>query len=240
MKGYTVICTRASNTIGRNFSIFFFSHCFRNADELKVQKSLTQLLKLLKTLLIETDMSVISPTIKYDPSKNDIITFAGGCFWGTERLFKRFYGHGVDGLKVGYGIGQVDDKESLSYEQVCSGEADYAEVLQVSYHKGDQAILKSLCEFFFKVHDPTSLNSQGDDHGRQYRSAIFYHDESQVQVINKVIEEFQPKWDNKIVTVVEKIMKYFDAEDYHQDYSESDLANEKNWIPCETHFVREI
>lgn len=184
-------------------------------------------------------MSVISPTIKYDADKNDVITFAGGCFWGTERLFKQFYGKGVDGLKVGYANG-LENLESLSYEQVCSGETDYAEVLQVSYRKGDREVLEQLVGFFFKVHDPTTKDSQGEDQGRQYRSAIFYHDEGQIEVINQTIVKFQAKWDGEIVTVVEKIKKYFDAEDYHQDYSESDLANEQNWVPCETHFVRDI
>jgi len=184
-------------------------------------------------------MSTISPTIAYDSAKNDIITFAGGCFWGTERLYKRFLNNGVDGLKVGYANG-TQDLDSLSYEQVCSGETGYAEVLQVSYEKSHPEILRELVRFFFRVHDPTTVDSQGEDQGEQYRSAIFYHDESQLRTINEVIEEFQPKWDNKIVTVVEKIKKYFDAEDYHQDYSESDLANERNWVPCVTHYVRDI
>lgn len=183
-------------------------------------------------------MSTVSGSIQYDPVKNDVITFAGGCFWGTEKLFKRFYGHGVDGLKVGYANGK--EVESLSYEDVCSGETDYAEVLQVSYTKNDEKVLRELVGFFFKVHDPTKLNAQGHDQGTQYRSAIFYHDDSQLDIINEVIEEYQPKWDNKIVTVVEKIKRYFDAEDYHQDYYETDLSKERNWAPCATHFVRDI
>ncbi|CCH40688.1 hypothetical protein BN7_222 [Wickerhamomyces ciferrii] len=185
-------------------------------------------------------MVTVSANIKFDQEKDSVITLAGGCFWGTERLFRSHFSGRITDLRVGYANG-LDKFEELSYEQVCSGETEFTEVLQITYPKENSETFKNLIQFFFKVHDPTTFDKQGeDDVGKQYRSAIFYHDDSQIDIINQVIEEFNPKWDNKIVTVVEKINNWFDAEDYHQNYYETDLANERNWAPCSTHFVRDI
>lgn len=184
-------------------------------------------------------VGTVSSNLKYNKDTDSVISFAGGCFWGTERLFKEFLNKGVVDLRVGYANG-TKAPETLSYEEVCKGDTDFAEIVQVSYDKANPDILRTLVQFFFKVHDPTTVNLQGHDQGTQYRSAIFYHDESQVGVINEVIAEYNPKWDNKIVTVVEKIEKYYDAEDYHQNYFESELHAERGWPACETHFVRDI
>ncbi|CCH46826.1 hypothetical protein BN7_6425 [Wickerhamomyces ciferrii] len=110
-----------------------------------------------------------------------------------------------------------------------------AEVLQISYDPSTVS-LKELLGFFYKTHDPTTLNSQGPDQGTQYRSAIFTHDDEDLKIAKQVTEEYQPKWGNAIVTKVEPIKNFYDAEDYHQLY----LHNNPSGYECPTHFVRNI
>lgn len=141
-------------------------------------------------------------------------TLAGGCFWCLEAVFDEV--KGVQGVESGYAGGHVDNP---SYRAVCNGDTGHAEVVQVHF---DPSIVsyRDLLNVFFAIHDPTTLNRQGADVGTQYRSAIFYHDEEQKKVAEELIKDLntQKIWDRPIVTQVEKLDKFFMAEDYHQEY----------------------
>lgn len=141
-------------------------------------------------------------------------TFAGGCFWCTEAVFKRL--KGVEEVVSGYSGGRVDDP---TYEEVSSGDSGHAETIQVRF---DPSIISyaQLVEIFFKLHDPTTLNRQGQDSGEQYRSVIFYHSEKQKETAQKVMEKFEKEkiYSDPIVTEINPFTKFFKAEDYHQDY----------------------
>jgi len=141
-------------------------------------------------------------------------TFAAGCFWGVEAYFKLI--EGVIDTEVGYAGG---DKENPTYEEVCTGKTGHAEACEVEYDDS-KITFEELLHHFFKIHDPTSLNKQGGDVGTQYRSVIFYHDESQKDVALKTIEELNAseKYKKKIVAEVISVEKFYKAEDYHQDY----------------------
>lgn len=141
-------------------------------------------------------------------------TLAGGCFWCLEAVFDEI--KGVHSVESGYAGGHVDNP---SYRAVCNGDTGHAEVVQVHF---DPSVVsyRNLLNVFFAIHDPTTLNRQGADVGTQYRSAIFYHDEEQKRAAEELIRELnaQKIWDNPIVTQVEKLDKFFMAEDYHQEY----------------------
>lgn len=138
--------------------------------------------------------------------------FAGGCFWCIETIFAEL--KGVKQVVSGYIGGMVEDP---TYEQVCSGETGHAEAVRIDY---DPAIIsyQDLLEIFFSVHDPTTLNRQGNDIGTQYRSAIFYHNEDQALLAKVVIEREQANRMAQIVTEVVSATKFYLAEDYHHDY----------------------
>lgn len=110
-----------------------------------------------------------------------------------------------------------------------------AEVLQISYDP-QQVSLKELVSFFYRIHDPTTIDRQGGDVGTQYRSAIFTHGDEDLKIVKLVTEEFQPKWNNSITTKIEPIKNFYDAEDYHQLY----LDKNPSGYHCPTHFVRDI
>jgi peptide-methionine (S)-S-oxide reductase len=141
-------------------------------------------------------------------------TFGSGCFWCTEAVFERL--KGVHSVVSGYAGGTV---ENPTYEEVCNGTTGHAEVTQITY---DPALITydELLEVFWKTHDPTTLNRQGNDVGTQYRSVIFYHDEEQKQLAEKYKEELDRSgaWDKPIVTEISPLTNYYEAEDYHQDY----------------------
>lgn len=178
-------------------------------------------------------MSVISPTIKFNPQSNKLITIAAGCFWGVEQVYRKYYGSkGLIDAKVGFANGAIDNP---SYKRVCEGDTQFAEVLQISYDP-KQVSLKELLSFFYKIHDPTTLDRQGADTGTQYRSAIFTHDDEDLKIAKQVTEEYQPKWQNSIITKIEPIKNFYDAEDYHQLY----LDKNPTGYHCPTHFVREF
>ena len=141
-------------------------------------------------------------------------TFAGGCFWGMEKLFSEL--DGVVSTRVGYTGGHV---KSPSYEIVCTGITGHAEAIEITYDPSRISYLK-LLEVFFSYHDPTTLDRQGNDVGSQYRSAIFYHDAVQQKAAQSSIELLtQAKvFKNKIVTKVEPAGEFYAAEDYHQKY----------------------
>jgi peptide-methionine (S)-S-oxide reductase len=140
------------------------------------------------------------------------IALAGGCFWGVDEYFSRKAG--VIDTKSGYANGTV---ENPTYEQVCTGKTGYAETVYVKYDE-EKISLRVILEKFFKIIDPTSLNKQGNDRGTQYRSGIFYIDESDVNVIESFLEEKRPLYNKPIVVEVMPLMSFYSAEEYHQDY----------------------
>lgn len=145
---------------------------------------------------------------------NQTATFANGCFWCTEAIFKRL--HGVQSVQPGYTGGT---KENPTYEQVCTGTTGHAEALQITF---DPEIIsyQTLLEIFFRTHDPTTLNKQGNDVGTQYRSAIFYHDEKQKELAEYTKQQLttEKTFADPIVTEIVPFTKFFLAENYHKDY----------------------
>lgn len=142
------------------------------------------------------------------------ITFGGGCFWCVESCFNML--KGVDSAVSGYSGGH---KENPTYEEVCTGETDHAEVVQVTYNP-EIITYEQLMEVFFFLHDPTQLNRQGNDIGTQYRSVIFYNDEVEKQKAEKALQtsEASGRWNGKYVTEIVKFEKFWAAEQYHQGY----------------------
>lgn len=141
-------------------------------------------------------------------------TLGGGCFWCLEAAFQRL--KGVVSVVSGYAGGTVPDP---GYRQVCTGTTGHAEVVQVGF---DNALIDfaTLLRVFFSIHDPTTLNRQGADVGTQYRSVIFYHDDSQAAIAHALIAELGAEglWDGPIVTQVLPLPTFYPAEPYHQDY----------------------
>ena len=136
----------------------------------------------------------------------------GGCFWCLEAIFKRV--KGVDKVTSGYAGCR---RPNPTYEQVCTGVTKCAEVVKIDY---DPSIIsyEELLYIFFAIHDPTQLNRQGADVGTQYRSVIFPLNENQCQIAKKMIEKLNPLFENKIVTTIEDPGKFYEAEEYHQNY----------------------
>ena len=133
--------------------------------------------------------------------------FAGGCFWCVEAIFQRV--DGVKNLTSGYCNGL---SQNPSYEEVCSGQSEHAEVLKIDYDE-QQISYAELLEVFVATHDPTSLNQQGGDRGTQYRSAVFYIDESQKQLAITLLSTIK-----NAVTEVTELDVFYAAEEYHQNY----------------------
>jgi peptide-methionine (S)-S-oxide reductase len=147
-------------------------------------------------------------------SPKETITLGGGCFWCTEAVFEDL--KGVEKVESGYSGGAVPNP---TYEQVSSGDTGHAEVSQITF---DPKVisLKQILEVFFTVHNPTTLNRQGNDEGTQYRSVIFYRDPDQRAMAGQVIKEIQDAkiWNGPIVTEVTPFKAFYKAEDYHQEY----------------------
>ena len=143
-------------------------------------------------------------------------TFAGGCFWCTEAVFKDVIG--VTAVESGYIGGHVDNP---SYKQVCGGDTGHAEAIRVTFDP-DQLAYRDLLDIFFATHDPTQLNRQGNDVGTQYRSAIFPHDAEQEAEARAAIARNAANWPAPIVTTIEPLGNWWPAEDYHQDYWEGE------------------
>ncbi len=144
----------------------------------------------------------------------EIATLAGGCFWCLEAVFDDL--KGVESVESGYMGGKTVNP---SYEEVCSGETGHAEVAQLSFDP-KQVSFKEILEVFFVIHDPTTLNRQGNDVGTQYRSAIFYHSAEQKAAAEQVIANMSAAkvYEDPIVTEVVPASKFYVAEDYHQEY----------------------
>jgi len=141
-------------------------------------------------------------------------TLGSGCFWCTEAVFQRL--EGVTLVESGYSGGKIHNP---SYEQVSSGTSGHAEVTQITYDPS-KVSFDDLLQVFWKTHDPTTLNRQGNDVGTQYRSVIFYHDEKQKQLAEKYRKELNASnaWKDPIVTEISPFTVFYKAEDYHQNY----------------------
>ena len=144
----------------------------------------------------------------------ELATFGNGCFWCTEAIFQEL--EGVEKVVSGYAGGEVDNP---TYEEVCSGRTGHAEVLQITYDP-IKISYDELLEVFWKTHDPTTLNRQGNDIGTQYRSIIFYHNDEQKQLAEKYKKELDASgaFNDPIVTFIEPLPEFYPAEAYHQNY----------------------
>ncbi len=149
-----------------------------------------------------------------DAPREEIATLAGGCFWCLEAVYADL--DGVLRVESGYAGGTVPNP---SYQQVCAGTTGHAEVVQITF---DPRVLsfRNLLEVFFDIHDPTTLNRQGNDIGTQYRSAIYYRSPQQKAAAEQVIRELSEarRWANPIVTEVAPFTTFYKAEPYHQEY----------------------
>lgn len=153
-----------------------------------------------------------------------IATLGAGCFWCVEAIFDDL--KGVIDVVSGYSGGE---RENPTYQEICTGSTGHAEVIQVKFNP-EEISFKEILLIFFSVHDPTTLNQQGNDIGTQYRSAIFFHSEEQRRVAQNVIVEIENSgiWGKPIVTEITEFQKFYSAEDYHQEY----FANNPNQPYC--------
>lgn len=147
-----------------------------------------------------------------DTMNSEKIVFAGGCFWGTEKFFKNL--RGVLESHAGYANSKV---ENPTYEEVCSGETGAAEAVEVTYN-ATTVDLPKLVRLYFQTIDPTSLDRQGNDHGTQYRTGIYYTSDYQKEVALSVLKEEQKNYKKDIVTEVRPLKNFYRAEENHQDY----------------------
>ncbi|PQE20286.1 peptide methionine sulfoxide reductase protein [Rutstroemia sp. NJR-2017a WRK4] len=192
--------------------------------------------RLLRPFTTSTSLGLNTPafTPASVPDTAQKCTVAAGCFWGVEHMYrKEFTGKGLYDARVGY-IG--GDTASPSYRAVCSGRTGHAEALQIHYDPS-QITYRQLLEYFYRMHDPTTANSQGPDTGSQYRSGIFYHDEEQKKIAEEVTKQVNEKWwKGKVVTEILKAGEWWDAEDYHQRYLEVNPGG----YECPSHFERKF
>ena len=151
-----------------------------------------------------------------------IATLGAGCFWCIDAIFLNV--PGIVSVDVGYTGGHI---ENPTYEDVCLGITGHAEVVHIQF---DEKIIsyENLLITFWEIHDPTTLNRQGNDTGTQYRSCIFYHDKEQLKIAKNLKEKIQPNYKDKIVTEILSFEKFYIAEDYHQNY----FNNNKNQPYC--------
>jgi peptide-methionine (S)-S-oxide reductase len=144
----------------------------------------------------------------------EVATLGGGCFWCTEAVFLEL--KGVTKVESGYSGGTVANP---SYEEVCTGKTGHAEVVQVTFDP--QTIsFRQILQVFFTIHDPTTLNRQGNDVGTQYRSAIFYQSETQKKIAQEAVDEINKSrmWGRPVLTQLAPLKAFYKAEDYHQEY----------------------
>ena len=185
------------------FSLFAIASC-NNAKSTKAIKSSEK---------NKTEQSAKKNTMSTN-TNYEVATFGGGCYWCIEAVFQRL--DGVEKVESGFSGGHV---KNPSYHAVCSGTTGHAEVIQITFDTTKVSFAEIL-KVFFTMHDPTTLNQQGNDVGTQYRSAIFYHSEAQKNASEEIIaalnsEKAYPK---PIVTEVTKFDVFYKAEDYHQNY----------------------
>jgi peptide-methionine (S)-S-oxide reductase len=144
----------------------------------------------------------------------EVATLGGGCFWCLEAVYQML--QGIEKVESGYSGGHVPNP---TYEQVCGKKTGHAEVVQLTYDP-EVISFRDILNAFFTIHDPTTLNRQGNDVGPQYRSAIFYHTPEQKQIAEEMIAELEEQglWNNPIVTEVTSLDEFYKAEAYHQNY----------------------
>lgn len=165
--------------------------------------------------ILNTRHCVNSASLDFVPSlevsdSNEVIV-AGGCFWGMEYYFNRFYG--ILKAEVGYSGGKLTNP---TYKEVCTGNTGHIEVVRVVFDK-DILSTKEVLRYFFEIHDPTQINGQGPDIGEQYQSFIFYYDQEQLRIAEGLIKELQT-FGYKTVTRLRPVEIFWKAEDYHQNY----------------------
>ena len=152
----------------------------------------------------------------------DIATLGAGCFWCIEAILLNV--PGIASIDVGYTGGHI---ENPNYKMICEGNTGHAEVAQIKFDN-QKLSYEELLLIFFKIHDPTTINRQGNDVGTQYRSSIFYHNEKQKEVAENTIKKIQSNFKDDIVTEITAFEKFYIAEDYHQNY----YNNNKNAAYC--------
>lgn len=169
----------------------------------------------LKLLIV--NLLLFSAFTNQNKNKMEIATFGGGCFWCTEAVFKEL--KGVESVTSGYSGGHVINP---AYREVTSGKTGHAEVIEIEF---DPAVIsfQELLEVFWATHDPTTLNRQGADVGPQYRSVIFYHNEAQKEIAEKIKQKLNDEkvFDKPVVTEITPWENFYRAENYHQDYYEN-------------------
>ena len=142
-----------------------------------------------------------------------VATFGGGCFWCTEALFQEV--KGIEKVLSGYSGGNAPGHPT--YREICSGLTGHAEVVQVTFNT-NVISYEDILVIFMTTHDPTTLDKQGADHGTQYRSVIFYHDDTQKEIAEVVLKEISPYYENHVVTEISPLDVFYEAEKEHQDY----------------------
>lgn len=167
------------------------------------------------------------------PPNSQRAIFAGGCFWGLEQLYRKDWaGKGLLDCRVGYTGGTTD---APNYAQVCSGRTGHAESLLIVF---DPTLVSyaQLTEYFFRMHDPTTLNRQGADTGTQYRSAVYAENDEQLKIAEEIKQKVGEQWypGKTITTEVKRATQWYDAEEEHQDY----LTKEEFGYHCPAHYVR--
>ena len=149
----------------------------------------------------------------------NIATLGAGCFWCIEAILLNV--PGIISIDVGYTGGHIDNP---TYKMICEGNTGHAEVAQITFDN-QQLTYENLLLIFFEIHDPTTLNRQGNDVGTQYRSSIFYHNPEQKELAKDILNKSQSAFDNKIVTEITAFEKFYIAEDYHQNYKVNNPNN---------------
>ncbi|MFT7298084.1 MAG: peptide-methionine (S)-S-oxide reductase [Sphingobacteriales bacterium] len=172
----------------------------------------------------KTDLTVLNSRLNLETSysKLDTATFAGGCFWCTEAVFERLAG--VEAVISGYAGG---DASNANYKAVSNGVSNHTETIQIFFNPEIISFRKLLEVFMFSAHDPTQLNRQGPDIGRQYRSSIFYHNPSQKKKVEELFVQIKDQkiFSKPITTEVIRYSHFYEAEDYHQDFYELNPNN---------------
>ena len=167
----------------------------------------------MKILLVSILLSALAlPMTSIAQTKTETVVLGGGCFWCLDATYQLV--PGVKSVVCGYAGGTTVNP---SYQEVCSGETGHAEVVKIEYDPA-QVSVEKLLEFFWTIHDPTTLNAQGNDHGTQYRSIIFYANDAQKIAAEKAKAGAQAKFSDPIVTEIVPLKVFYPAEDYHQDY----------------------
>lgn len=171
-------------------------------------------LKLLIFGLLISAVVQAKQTKQMNIQNREIATLGSGCFWCTEAIFQEL--EGVEKVESGYMGGQMLNP---TYKDICTGETGHAEVCQITFNP-EIISFSELLEVFWQVHNPTTLNRQGADVGTQYRSVIFYHSDEQKSISENLLKKLDKSeaWDDPIVTEISAAVKFYIAENYHQDY----------------------